>query len=85
MRGTVVLNFFKKSGGNNKSLSSLTLFGLRGLSYSHGQMLPFSRRSNITGEDISDTKDLKITARDLQGKSINVNSILTKLPVITEQ
>ena len=86
MRGTVVLNFFKKSDGEaGESLGSLTLFGLRGLSHSHGQMLPFSRRLNITGEDISDAKDVKITARNLQGKEINVNSILTKPPVIVEQ
>jgi hypothetical protein len=85
MRGMVVLNFFKKSGMDDKSLGSLTLFGLRGLSHSHGQMLPFARRLNITGENISDAKDLKITARNLQGKEININSVLTKPPIITEQ
>ena len=85
MRGTVVLNFFKKSGGDEKSLGSLTLFGLRGLSHSHGQMLPFSRRLNITGENISDAKDLKITAHNLEGKKVNINSVLSKPPIISEQ
>jgi len=48
-------------------------------------MLPFSRQLNITSEDISDVKDLKITARNLQGKQVNINSVLSNPPIIVEK
>jgi homoserine trans-succinylase len=53
--------------------------------HSDGQMLPFSRQLNITSEDISDVKDLKITARNLQGKQVNINSVLSNPPIIVEK
>jgi len=70
--------------GNPNFLGSIFLFGMKGISHSHGQMIPFSRRI-LLNTDLEDLDKLRIVAVDMDGRELNPKTFITEKPKLIKQ